>query len=297
MNRRVLSLSLLAALWGAWPLAQAQKAAATVGALGRIQPQGGIVALAPPQAGLTIDRVLVREGDAVRKGDVLVTFAERSLREMETSVAAERVRTLDESLASRVRLAELERDSSQQNLAAARADLQAVEALDPLTVAPRERRLRAQQVASAESALRVAEARLAEVRRTVEPERRSARQQLEVARAQLVRSQLVAPMDGTVIEVPARAGTVASGALVSVADLSVIQVVADVFEGDLARIAVGAKARVSNGAIGQIGGSVERIGRQVDAGSRLAKVTLRLDQPAPADRYLGMQVDVSIDAK
>ena len=56
------------------------------------------------------------------------------------------------------------------------------------------------------------------------------------------------------------------------------------------------RAKVSSSALGNpVGGSVERISRMVDAASRLAKVSIRLDQPSPAENYIGMQVDVSVD--
>jgi multidrug efflux pump subunit AcrA (membrane-fusion protein) len=54
--------------------------------------------------------------------------------------------------------------------------------------------------------------------------------------------------------------------------------------------------QVSNSALGApLSGEVERIGRTVDPVNRLAKVWVKLDNPTPADRYIGMQVDVRID--
>ena len=38
------------------------------------------------------------------------------------------------------------------------------------------------------------------------------------------------------------------------------------------------------------------IGRVIDPVNRLAKVWVKLDKPAPADRYIGMQVDVKVDS-
>lgn len=277
--------------------AVAQKPAGSVGAIGRIQPRGGIMTVGTSPGQVLVDSVLVKEGDTVRKGQALAVLAERHLRETEVQLATERLRTIEETSRSRLDLATVELDAARVSRDTARADLQAVEGLDPQTVSAREKRLRAQQLSTAEVALRVAQARVEDLRRSQEPELRQARAQLETARAVLSRTQVVAPMAGVVVEVMARPGGVLAGPVLTLADTSTMQVVADVFEGDLGRIAPGSKARVSNAALGgQVTGTVARIGRTVDAGSRLGKVTIQLDQASPADRYLGMQVEVSIDA-
>lgn len=297
-SRRVLGrMILVACLAAGWaPVAFSQAASGVIGAVGKIQAQGGNMALSAAGAQL-VERVLVREGDQVRKGDVLIVFADRHLREMERTAAQERLNLFEETFAARLKVAELELETARSNLRAAREDVKAIEGTDDLTVAVREKRGRVQQLAGAELALHLSEAKVAELKRSQEPERRQLRSQIELAQAQLARTVLTAPISGTVIEVPARAGVMGGGTLVTLADTAVMQVVADVFEGDLARIAVGGKARIKNVALrAQLTGTVERIGRTVDAGSRLAKVTIRLDQPSPADRYLGMQVEVSIDA-
>lgn len=278
------------------PHAHAQGSGSTVGAVGRIQPVGGVLSLGMP-AGSVVERLLVKEGDAVRRGAVLAILADRAARESELSLANERLKLLQETSAGRIKVAELERDNARNALQAAQTELKALEGLDTQTVAPRERRVRQQQLGQAEIGLKLAEARLADLQRSLEPERRQARAQVEAAHVALSRSQIVAPVAGVVVDILQRPGTAGSGAVLTMADTSVMQVVADVFEGDLARVAPGAKVRVNNAALGSgVTGVVHRVGRTVDTGSRLAKVVVQLDKPAPADRYLGMQVEVSIDA-
>ena len=75
-------------------------------------------------------------------------------------------------------------------------------------------------------------------------------------------------------------------------------VVTDFFEGDLAKLASGQRVTVTNAALGQpLQGRLERIGRQVDPVNRLTKAWVALDQPSPADRFIGMQVDVKVDTE
>jgi HlyD family secretion protein len=109
--------------------------------------------------------------------------------------------------------------------------------------------------------------------------------------------QLVAPVDATVLEVNVQAGASAGGGpAITLADTSRMFVVADIFEGDLPKLAPGQRATMTNAALGQpLQGRIDRIGRVVDPINRLAKVWVLLDQASPADRFIGMQVDLKVD--
>lgn len=272
-----------------------------IGGKGRIVPSGGLLSFGATQAGQVVERVLVREGDRVKKGDVILVFVDKPMREAERDAAADRLKQVDELHVARMRVLELERQSAKLSADAAAKELQAVSGLDDRTVSPREQRQRAQMAASSELALRLADARIAEAKVAADQERRLARAHLETARAQLSRSQVVAPRDATVIEVSAfgtgvsAAGTGATGQQVTLADTSAMYVTADFFEGDIARITPGAKVRITNPVLsGGLTGTVEQVGRIVNASTRLGKASIRLDQPSPADRYIGMQVDVVV---
>ena len=138
----------------------------------------------------------------------------------------------------------------------------------------------------------------------------SAEAQLEHVRADAALSRVVAPIAGTVLKVYARPGDqVGSDGLLDLADLTRLDVVADVFETDLPRLRQGAAAEVIvPGEARRYGATVRELGWQVrrttEAGtdpvaavdSRTVEVRLTLDEDGRATllRRLNMQVQVAI---
>ncbi len=106
-----------------------------------------------------------------------------------------------------------------------------------------------------------------------------------------------APLDGTITERSANAGlNVEAGApLFTVADLSTVWVVAELFEQDFARVRVGTAATVTLPAYPelQLEARVSYIDPQVSAATRTAKV--RIELPNAGQRLrLGMYTDVQL---
>jgi HlyD family secretion protein len=278
------------------PDAQAPAPATGIGATGRIQPMTGVIALVAPP-GRVVERVTVRQGERVRKGTVLVVMADHAARALERDYAADRLRDVEQQFAARSKVADLDVEAARLTVAQAREDNEAVSALDQRTVAAREKRQRANAFALAETNLKLAEARREDTRQSFTAEQKSLRMRLNLARVELASMQLVAPVDATVLELTVQNGASAGGGpAVTLADTSRMYVVADFFEGDLPKLAQGQRATVTNAALGQtLHARVERIGGVVDSVNRLTKVWLVLDQTAPADRFIGMQVDVKVD--
>lgn len=285
-------LLMCVALLGAPLEALAQK----VGGTGRLQPLGGLIQIAGP-GGRQVDRVLVKEGDRVKKGAVLFTLADLEARTIEQGLAAGKAKAADEQAATRLRLAELELEAARLRQKHAAAEVEALSGLDEKLSAARERRQRAQALAAAEADVRVATARLEDVRKTTDAERRNARRGLELAQAQVAQTSVSSPIEGTVLEVSIRPGMTLNGATaVALGDISAMQVVGDFFEGDLPKIRPGLKVRATSAALGApLTGTVERVGRVIEPVNRLAKVVIRLDSASPADRFIGMQVDLAIE--
>jgi len=267
-----------------------------VGGTGRIQPAGGLLTLTGPAA-QSVERVVVHEGDLVRKGGLLATFSDEALRAAERELAAERVRNLEVQSVERRKMAELEVQAAELALAQAVDEAAALAELDERTVPARERKQRERAVAQARIALALAKARVQEIRRATEVELSAARVGLKAAEAAFAGARLVAPIDATVLEVHVQPGAKpAGGPAIVLADTSRMYVIADFFEADLPRLAVGQKAKLSNVALGPpLGASVERIGRVIDPVNRLGRVWLRLDRASPADRFIGMQVDARVE--
>ncbi len=279
----LLALGLLASA-----TAQEERAAASaIGGTGRIQPAGGLILLGA--SARSVERVAVREGDAVKKGAVLLTLTDEPVRVAERELAVERVRNLEAQAVERRKMGELEVQAAELALAQASDDAAALAELDERTVPVRERKQRERAVAQARIAL--------EARRAADAELAGARVSLRLAEAALASTRVVAPIDATVLEVHVQPGaTPPPGPAVTLADTSHMYVVADFFEADLPRLAVGQRARISNAALGApLGATVERIGRVIDPVNRLGRAWLRLDQPSPADRFIGMQVDAKVE--
>lgn len=295
---RATAFAALAAVTGTsllQPVAHAATTAGAIGGTGRIQPAGGVIVVSGPP-GRSVEQVLVREGERVRKGALLLTLSDQSVRVLERDLAAERLRNAERQSIDRRKSAELELEAAKLSLAQARAEAAAIAGLDERTFPAREKRQRDNAVSQAQVAQQQAGARVDDARKSADAELRMARMSLKLAEAALTATRVVAPTDATVLEVHAQPGSSAGGPAVTLADTSRMYVVADFFEGDLPRLAAGQRVKVTNNALGRtLQGAIERIGRVIDPVHRLAKVWVRLDQPQPADRFIGMQVDVKVD--
>lgn len=107
-----------------------------------------------------------------------------------------------------------------------------------------------------------------------------------------------APLDGTVVARAANAGLNVdpAAALFTIADLSTVWAIADVYEQDLARVAVGMPAAVTVPSLPdlQLEGRVAYIDPQIAAATRTARI--RVELPNPGQRLrLGTYVSVSLD--
>lgn len=219
---------------------------------GKIEPVNNFEAHAPVAA--SIERVLVKEGESVRKGQLLVVLddadartkaahAETQLKAAQADLAAiERGGNQEEVLNFDVQLtkARTDRDTAQHNMDALKKLQQSGAASEG-------------EVREAENALARADSQLTflkqkQVKRYsnaeiahVEAQRDEARASYEAAQDTLAKSNVRAPFDGIVYSLPVKqGGFVASGdLLLQVADLRTVLVRAFVDEPDVARLAPG----------------------------------------------------------
>jgi HlyD family secretion protein len=219
---------------------------------GKIEPLNNFEAHAPVAA--SVERVLIKEGDDVRKGQLLVVLddvdartqaarAQTQLKAAQADLAAtERGGNQEQVLNLGVELtkARTERDSAERNLSA-------------LNKLQQEGAASAGEVREAENALTRADAQLAFVKQEqtkrysnaeiahVEAQRDEAQAAYDAAQDTLAKSNVRAPFDGIVYSLPVKqGGFVASGdLLLQLADLRTVQVRAFVDEPDVARLALG----------------------------------------------------------
>jgi len=130
--------------------------------------------------------------------------------------------------------------------------------------------------------------------------------QVEIAGKALEQTRVHAPSPGTILSLNARPGEISSGSLVTMGDLGSIIARAEVDQADVGKLRVGDLARVIV-IDDAVAGKITRIGslvglnqmRSIDPRAaqdiRVVHVTIVLDNPEPASRFIGMQVDVAIE--
>jgi HlyD family secretion protein len=129
--------------------------------------------------------------------------------------------------------------------------------------------------------------------------------QVDLAAAGLRETEVRAPGPGRVVRIISQAGELSSGALLMMGDVTTMVAKAEVYQSDVPRIRPGDPADVD--ILGtRVAGKVIRIGSVVGKNQlasidpralrdlRVVEVTIQLDRPAPADRFLEMEVEAVI---
>ena len=199
-----------------------------------------------------IRQVTVREGDAVRAGQVLVRFDTADLQARLT----DRLGTLQSSRAQ-LALAEKTREQNQQLL--------------------KQRFISQNAFDSAESNLSVSQGTL-----------KSNQAQVELARNALNYAVVAAPLSGTVAKRYVQPGQKVSldAPLVSIVDLAQMELQAMVPANDIPELAIGMKVDLVIDGFGErrFTGSIERINPTTEAGTRAILVFIRIPNPDGALR-------------
>jgi HlyD family secretion protein len=254
-----------------------------IGALGRVEPASRILKLGPAtsQDGARIARLLVAEGDQVQQGQVVAEFSDAALRDAAVAQARaqrdqaraklERTRAggrPSEIAAQRARIEALRAAEDSARREAERAERLERSGAGAEAVAERNRfaanRARAER-AEAEAVLDTLLTPRAEDLALAEAELAAAEASLRRAEAEAALARLRSPIAGTVIRVIARAGErVGTDGVIEVADLTRLDVVADVYETDVPRLRLGAPAEIIvPGETARYAATIREIGWQV----------------------------------
>ncbi len=198
-----------------------------VGALGRIEPRSTIISIFPEETHQTavIETLFVEEGDLVEKGQQLARLADYKLRQFQFKAKEKYVEVLQAKLTSQ----NAECDRAQQEFDR-RSKLAENKAISKAQEDDAELRLKA---AEAEILALKAEIAMAEAQR-------------EEAKNRFEKSMLTSPLDGTVLALRSHPGeSITEGGALDIADLSRIDVVAEVFELDIVRVKKGQKVEIT----------------------------------------------------
>ena len=276
-------------------LAQDVAAAGEVGAICRLVPDGEILDLAGTHGG-RLGELLVRPDQQVEAGEVLARFSSHAALQAELDLATLQVQNAEQSRKLRLELQELALQGAKADGQRMQRSLDNYRALGAGSRSKKELLLRRNLAQDAHRAVSREELRSRQLAQQLELELQQAQARLALAEARFRDSYLSAPVSGTILETPKQIGELLDGgAVVRMANLQHMYALCEVYEGDLLKIAPGMKTDISGSALSEgISGSVQRIGREVNTTSRLARVWVLLDRPDPASQLIGMEVNAVI---
>ncbi len=276
-------------------LAPAVRAAGEVGAICRLTPGGEILDLAGTRGG-RLGELLVRPDQQVEAGQVLARFSSHAALQAELDLATLEVQEVEQSRKLRLELQKLALQGAGAERQRAQRSLDNYRALSAGSRSKKELLLRRNRAKDAHRAVSREELRSRQLEQKLELELQQAQARLQLAQARFRDSFLSAPVSGTILETPKQTGELLDGgAVIRMANLQHMYALCEVYEGDLLKIAPGMKTDISGSALTEgISGSVERIGREVNTTSRLARVWVLLDRPDPASQLIGMEVNAVI---
>ena len=278
-----------------------------VAALGRLEPAGGVVRVAAPTTPLSLSgsvlaRLLVAEGDYVEAGQLLaesyaalplqaaVHVAEAELTVQRRAAAAAQSRAEEACVRADVQAREAERRSQllERDLASHEEAEQSVG----------DAQAQAASCTAAQASAEVAEASIA-----------LAEAQLVRRQAERERAYVRAPFAGQVLKVLAEPGElVAAEGLLELGRVSQMYAIAEVYETDVQRVAIGQAAKISSVALSQtLQGTVDfirpKVQKQDEIGTdpaaakdaRIVEVGVRLAQSEVVAGLTNLQVEVVIE--
>jgi HlyD family secretion protein len=286
-------------------------------ALARLEPAGGLISVGA-RPGIRIDAIAVKPGDQVSQGTVLAILEGHDAAENQRALAIARRTLADRQWSVRLAAARKAAETSKTRLDQASvlykqfgATLKGKDRYDAeLALYQVE-----MQSLKADLDLRLLEAgKGAEARKSAQPsgaaddrgpEDAILDAQVALAEAGLKETEVRAPTPGRVLQVLVHVGELSAGTLLEMGDVSSMVATAEVYQTDVPRIHPGDPAEVD--ILGtHVTGKVTRIGSMVGKNRltsvdpralrdlRVVEVTIQLDDPGVAARYVNMEVEATI---
>ncbi len=302
--------------------------ATAIGCLGRIEPGEGVVRLAARSLSgqpSIVGKLLVAEREQVHAGQILAELDSTNQLRATALLAESRVEV------ARKRLDQVQAGARPSDIAAQRAEIERLDVelenaqkdlrryqglreknsvadatLD--TIRLRADTLTRMRKEAAERLTSLAEVRPVDVA-VARAELDSAIRQMDLARAEHASSLIRAPLDGKVLKIHARPGEeVGPNGVMEIAQTDQMYVLAEIAEGDMARVRPGLHARISGyGLPTTLTGVVETVGLQVTQNSvlkldlaefsdaRVVEAKIRLDDGARVAQLIHLRVNVVIE--
>ncbi len=275
---------------------------ATAGALGRLEPESGLIAVGV-RPGTRIDEIKVTPGQVVETGTLLAILEghaqvkyRQALRKLEREQFDKTQKAKLEAAETVAKSVKERYDTATPLYKALAGTLKGKERFDA------EAAYLQIETQNTQSALNVTLLKIAQ--EMTDQQRKLEDKTLEKIESE--QTELYAPSAGRVLEIKTHAGEISSGVVLSLGDTSKMVAMAEVFETDVPRVAIGDPAEVRifdktvTGKVTAIGLTVSRnqltsLDPRALQDRRVVEVTVKLDDPEPASRYVNMQVDVMIN--
>ncbi|MDD2801224.1 MAG: efflux RND transporter periplasmic adaptor subunit, partial [Methylococcales bacterium] len=198
-----------------------------IGALGRIEPLSRVIRISHDAGsdGANLEQLFPQEGDQVNKGDVLALSADHSRRKAAVEVAQTQIKVLEAKVAvERVALNYNNKEYQRYQALAKTATASAATADQ-------------KQLAYLQSQATIA---------ALQAQIANARAEQKVAEENLAKTVIKAPISGTIIKIHTRPGErIGNNGLLEIADLTKLDVVAEIYESDMPKVKVGQKADIN----------------------------------------------------
>lgn len=279
----------------------------SVAALGRIEPENGIIIIGAPStpestAGSLIAKLYVAEGDSVTVGQLLAETG---------SVVVTKALIVETEKEYQFAVRQFDADNSIADAACVQADTAKSEAV-------RREKLLSQGLAPAEE-VEQAQGYAKSLRASCQSARVSAtagemsievaKARLERRKAELERKMIYSPINGMVLQVNAYPGEfVHLNGILELAAVEKMYAVAEIYETDIRRVRLGQKATISSDALNEkLTGKVTFIHPKVkkhDAigtdpaahkDARIIEVDVLLDNPQAVRRLTNLQVEIVLE--
>lgn len=249
-----------------------------IGALGRIEPRSRVIKVshnAGPE-GARVEQLFFAEGDQVKSGDILAILSDHGKKTAEVEAAGTRIKVLKAQRETERVAFDFNQKEHSRYQSLKQDSMASISLADAKYLAFAQSEANLKQL-SAEIAHAEAEQRI-------------------VVEA-LKNTRIHAPISGTILKILAWPGErIKDGGLVEMADLTQLDIVAEVYESDLNQVKVGQKAHISGKGLGQgYTAEVRELGYLVrkndlndtdplaDRDNRIIEVRLTLDPQAVAD--------------
>ncbi len=228
-----------------------------VGAMGYVEPQGKVLCLYPlGQISAVVQQMHVKEGDRVEKGQVLVTLSDFSIRQIEYTIANK------------------ELDLAKEFYRLEKGQMDRSEKLNK-SLSISEKEMENQRYKVEKSKLDVA----------------IAQEKVRLCEVKLAQAQVCAPTDGTILHLYSQVGErIGEHGLLLMANLSEIEIIAEVHETDISRVYIGQKVQI--GLPNQ--SDIPMIGRVYYKGNMVGPNTVRDINPKGTQDMRVVQVRIKL---